>query len=76
MEVLPKSYNPEYIRAKCLAYYNEYVKSNPDAYAKKKKQVASYMTERYKNDPEYREKQKQRQKELYQKKKLQKISSN
>jgi hypothetical protein len=43
--------------------------TNPEVYAKKKKQVAGNMNERYKNDPEYREKQKQGQKELNHKKK-------
>ncbi len=48
MEVLPKNYNQEYVRAKCLKYYNENVKTDPETYAKKKKQIAGYMNERYK----------------------------
>lgn len=66
---LPKSYNPKYVREKNLCWYNTNVRDVPEEYAKKKKQVASYMKNRYANDPEYREKQKQRQKDLYERKK-------
>lgn len=66
---LKKSYNPDYIRKKNLAYYNEKVKNNPEEYEKKKVQIKKYMNNRYKTDDEYREKQKQRQREYYQKKK-------
>ncbi len=54
-----------------MKYYNENVKTDPEAYAQKKKQFAGYMNERYKNDPECLEKHKQRQRDLYHIKKAQ-----
>lgn len=69
MEILPKSYNPVYIRQKNLAYYNENIKNNPEKYEEKKKKISVYMSNRYKTDEEYREKQKLRQKQYYENKK-------
>jgi hypothetical protein len=64
-----KSYDPEYVRTRNLEYYNVNIKADPEKYADKKKQIKEYMVNRYKNDPEYREKQLQRQREYYERKK-------
>ena len=64
-----KSYAPVYVRKRNLDPYNEKMRNNPDLYNNKKIQVSLYMKKRYQEDPEYREKQKLRQKEYYQRKK-------
>lgn len=45
------------------------IKADPEKYAKEKARINSYITQRYNNDPEYRKKILERNREAYKRKK-------
>jgi hypothetical protein len=58
-------------------FYNNKITNNPEFYANEKQRVITYMKNRYNTDEEYKEKKKEysrmKMKELYQKRKLEKL---
>ena len=45
------------------------IKADPEKYAKEKARINNYITQRYNNDPEYRKKILERNREAYKRKK-------
>jgi pyrroloquinoline quinone (PQQ) biosynthesis protein C len=58
-------------------FYNNKIANDPEFYANEKQRVTAYMKNRYNTDEEYKEKRKEycriKMKELYQKRKLEKL---
>lgn len=52
----------------CKNFYYKKIRENPEFYAAEKERIKAYKKERYKNDPEYAEKIKNRSREYYQRK--------
>jgi hypothetical protein len=58
-------------------FYNNKIANDPEFYASEKQRVVNYIKNRYNTDEEYKEKRKEycriKMKELYQKRKLEKL---
>lgn len=70
---VPASADYEYIKEKSRLFYNDRIKNDVDFYKAEKVRVKEYKKNRYANDPEYRERIKEKSREIYEKKKLKKL---
>jgi len=53
----------------CKKYYNNKIHDNPEFYEKEKKRVVNYISNRYRNDEEYRQRVLLQKREAYKRKK-------
>jgi hypothetical protein len=68
IDELKASIRAEQYRKASKKCYCKKIREKPEFYAAEKERIKLYKNERYKNDPEYAEKMKQRSREYYQRK--------
>lgn len=62
----------EQLRKAAKKCYGKKIRTDPEFYAAEKQRIKNYKNERYKNDPEYALKMKEKSRQYYQQKKMSK----
>lgn len=69
---LPASADYEYVKERSRNFYNNRINTDAEFAKAEKERIKAYKKNRYANDPEYREKCKEKARETYRKKMLKK----
>jgi len=69
MDEVKASVKAQQLRNAAKKCYSKKIRNNPEFYAAEKERIKAYKKERYKNDPEFAEKMRQKSREDYYKRK-------